>query len=154
VFLVCVAMFSCVPAARADEAGKAVKAQQLLQLLQGDQMMKRLEPMLKAMSSRMEVPGATDEQRARIQETQRKVTALVTERIKKAMPELARIYADVYTEEELDGILAFYNSPVGKSFLQKMPEVMERSVPVSMQLNNDIVKELQPEMDKLSREAK
>ncbi len=81
-------------------------------------------------------------------------SSLVTERMKKAMPEVAKIYADVYTEEEIDGILAFYNSPAVEAFVQKMPEVLQRLVPVTMQLMNGIVKDLQPEVDRLSREGK
>jgi hypothetical protein len=46
---------------------------------------------------------------------QERLTALVAEHLNKAKPALVKIYADTYTEEELDGILAFYKSPAGEA---------------------------------------
>lgn len=37
------------------------------------------------------------------------------------MDKLVPAYADVYTEEELQGMLSFYESPIGQSVLRKMP---------------------------------
>lgn len=39
----------------------------------------------------------------------------------------AKIYAETYTQAEVDGQLAFYTSPVGASVLAKMPLLMQRS---------------------------
>jgi hypothetical protein len=34
-----------------------------------------------------------------------------------------KLYADTYTESELDGILAFYKSPAGQAMLTKAPQL-------------------------------
>jgi len=134
----------CASPVRADEASKSAKAEELLQLTQGDQMMKMMEPMMKGMMAQM------PEQRARVGEMQGKMMSLVAGRLSKAKPALAKVYTDTYTEEEIDGILVFYKSPAGKAFLEKMPEVMQRSMPVMMQMMGD----LQPEIKRMMEGAK
>ncbi len=44
----------------------------------------------------------------------------------KIKPDFVKAYSEVYTEEELSGIIAFYNSPVGQALLTKGAEVAKR----------------------------
>lgn len=143
----------CAPPLRADEASKSAKAEELLQLMQGDQMMKMMEPMMKGMMAQMgkDIPA---EQRAKVGEMQGKMMALVAVSFSKAKPALAKVYTDTYTEEEIDGILAFYKSPAGKAFLQKMPEVMQRSMPVMMQMMGDLQPEIKKMMEGMQEKSK
>ncbi|HWQ55507.1 MAG TPA: DUF2059 domain-containing protein [Bryobacteraceae bacterium] len=144
-----VTLLWCASPVRADEASKSARAEELVQLMQGDQMIKMMEPMMKGMAG-MVKPDMPAEERVKIGEMQRKLMALVADRLSKARPALAKVYADTYTEEEIDGILAFYKSPVGKAFLEKMPEVMQRSAPMMMVL----MRGLQPEIRKMMEEMK
>jgi len=141
------------PPLRADEASKSAKAEELLQLTQGDQMMKMMEPMMKGMLAQMD-KDMPAEQRARVGEMQGKMMALVAVSLSKAKPALAKVYTDTYTEEEIDGILAFYKSPAGKAFLQKMPEVMQRSMPVMMQMMGDLQPEIKTMMEGMKEKSK
>lgn len=43
--------------------------------------------------------------------------------MQKMMEKLIPAYAEVYTEEELQALVDFYESPVGQSVLKKMPEL-------------------------------
>ena len=45
----------CASPLRADEASKSAKAEELLQLTQGDQMMKMMEPMMKGMLASLRI---------------------------------------------------------------------------------------------------
>jgi uncharacterized protein len=134
-----VTLLWCASPARADETSKSAKAEALLQLVQGDQMMKTIEPLMKTMAGSIS-PDMPDEERAKIREMQKRMMTTVLEVYNRTKPTLAKIYADTYTEQELDGILAFYKSPVGKSVLEKMPEVMQR---VAMIIGPEIAKKLQ-----------
>ena len=145
-----VALLWCATPVRADEATKSAKAEELLQLTQTDQMMKMLEPMKGIVAAQMNKTDMSAEQREKAVEMQEKMMALVADRLKKATPALVKVYTDTYTEEELDGILAFYKSPAGKAMLQKMPQVIQRSMPVMMQLMGD----LQPEIRKMTEGMK
>jgi hypothetical protein len=148
-----VTLLWCVAPLRADEASKSAKAEELLQLTQGDQMVKMMEPMMKGMVAQMD-KDMSAEQRAKVGEMQGKMMALVAVRLSKAKPALVKVYTDTYTEEEIDGILAFYKSPVGKAFLQKMPEVMQRSMPVMMQMMGDLQPELKTMMEGMKEKSK
>ncbi len=138
---------------RADEASKSAKAAELLQLTQGDQMMKAMEPMMKGMLAQAEkdIPA---EQRAKVGEIQEKIMALIAVSLNNAKPALAKVYTDTYTEEEIDGILTFYKSAVGKAFLQKMPDVMQRSMPVMMQMMRDLQPEMKTMIEGLKEKSK
>ena len=35
----------------------------------------------------------------------------------------AEIYSDVFTEDEIQGIIDFYKSPIGQKMLEKQPEL-------------------------------
>ena len=148
-----VTLLWCASPLRADEASKRLKAEELLQLAQGDQMMKTMEPMMKGMMAQAD-KDMPAEQRAKVGEMQEKIMALVAASLNKAKPALAKVYTDTYTEEELDGILAFYKSPAGKAFLQKMPEVMQRSMPVMMKMMGDLQPEIKTMMEGIKEKSK
>lgn len=148
-----VALLWCASPVRADEASKAAKAAELLQLSQGDQMMKMMEPMMKGMIAQAD-KDMPAEQRAKVGEMQEKIMALIVASINKSRPALVKVYTDTYTEEEIDGILAFYKSPPGKAFLQKMPEVMQRSMPVMMQVMSDLQPQIRTMMEEIKEKSK
>jgi hypothetical protein len=90
------------------------------------------------------------EQRAKLGNMQEKTMALLTASVSKSKHALAKLYSDTYTEEELDGILEFYKSPAGKVFMQKLPEVMQRSVPLMTQMTV----EMQAEINMMAEEMR
>lgn len=52
------------------------------------------------------------------------------------LPLLAKLYADEYTEEELNAILAFVKTPAGQKMIQRTPAVMQKAT----QLGEDYAK--------------
>lgn len=48
----------------------------------------------------------------------------------KMRPVYIQIYQESFTQEEIDGMIAFYQSPAGAAFVRKMPVVMERSMSI------------------------
>jgi hypothetical protein len=66
----------------------------------------------------------------------------------KLEPAYEQIYADLYTEDELDGILAFYKSPVGQAFLAKTPEATRQV----LQLSKQQFDALTPQLEKLTED--
>ena len=51
----------------------------------------------------------------------------------KLKPSFAAIYADTFTQEEVDGLIAFYDGPIGKSLIAKTPELTLRSLQMMQQ---------------------
>jgi hypothetical protein len=54
------------------------------------------------------------------------------------------IYAEVFTKEELDGVIAFYESPAGQKFVAKQPQLTQ----VTMQKMQTLISEMMPELQK------
>ena len=63
-------------------------------------------------------------------------------------PVFLKVYLDTYTEDELDGILAFYRSPAGQAFVSKTPILMQRSI----QLMQQQIGVVQPQMEEAQKE--
>lgn len=59
---------------------------------------------------------------------------------------LAVVYMESYSEEEVDAILTFYNSPIGKKMIAETPEITQKS----MQIGQTWGMQLQPLMAKYS----
>ena len=64
-------------------------------------------------------------------------------------PLMVRIYVESFTQEEMEGLIAFYESPAGKAFTKKMPVVMEKS----MMLMQERVGPMMQRMEAAMREA-
>ena len=123
------------PAVFADQASKDAKIDEMLALVNADALMKQvfeqmnrqMDTMVKTLADQYKIPA---EKRGDLAAVTKKMTDILVEDLSWARmkPIYIRIYEDVYTEEELDGLLAFYKSPVGQSFLKKTPVIMQKSV--------------------------
>jgi uncharacterized protein len=138
--------------ARGDEASKRAKAQQLFMLLHMDRMMDQLLVGVKSQIQQIvqNMPGtdeATPEQKKQVADFQQRVLTLVNDKLgwKALEPDFINLYASTYTEEELDGILAFYRSPAGQKMLDKTPELMTKSTEITQQK----MREVQPQLNQM-----
>jgi hypothetical protein len=69
-------------------------------------------------------------------------------------PEYARLYAEVYNDEEIAGILAFYKSAAGQAFVKKMPLLMSKSIEMAQRQMADLMPEIQRIADEAARQSK
>lgn len=53
------------------------------------------------------------------------------------------LYADVFTEKEIKGLIQFYESPEGQAFVKKQPELNQKSMLLSQKLMMKIIPQLQ-----------
>lgn len=73
------------------------------------------------------------------------------------MTPMLSVYAEVYSEEELRGLISFYESPVGKAFLIKSPLATQKSMTVMqewMAKNMAKMKQIAEDSAKEARAAK
>ncbi|MNE88828.1 hypothetical protein D3C80_1861720 [compost metagenome] len=63
----------------------------------------------------------------------------------KLKPELVKIYTSNFSEQELKDLIAFYESPLGKKVLEKMPSLTQQSA----QLTQSRLEAAVPEVNKL-----
>jgi len=115
----------------ATPESKTLAAQLLESMDMKNQMEKSFEIMKQSIPSMMSQMGvqSTDDS----QEIMKKVMDLVSSEMSwdKLKDDYIAIYAETFTADELKGLVEFYNSPAGKKFTEKQPEIMQRSMQIS-----------------------
>ena len=66
----------------------------------------------------------------------------------------ADIYAEVLSLEELEGLIKFYESPVGQQYIKKQPELTSATMKKMQVLMQDLIPDIQKEVAKAVEEAK
>jgi uncharacterized protein len=137
--------------ARADDASKAAKIEEMLKLTHVDQlmeqMMAQMQPMMEAQFKKIGLP---DDARPAMEEFQKRMTEWMTGKMgyDKLKPIYVKIYAETLTEEEIDGAIAYYRTPAGQSLLKKMPLLMQKSMTYVQDMMGDVI----PEMAKIGED--
>ena len=77
--------------------------------------------------------------------SQEKIFALLEQEMswQKMKGELAQVYAESLTPEEVKGITAFYKSPAGQAFLDKQPLIMQKSMAMQQKLMKGMIPKIQ-----------
>lgn len=147
--------------ARADEASKRAKIHEMFAMLHMErnvqQMLDGVMKQVSAMSQQMGTGKAPPEIQAKLDDFQKRVMDLVTAQVswEKLEPQYTELYAQTYTEQEVDDILTFYRSPSGEAMIAKTPELLQKSMamgqermqavmPQLMQMVQDFAKEVAP----------
>lgn len=91
------------------------------------------------------------ERDAALRQLRVRIVALLREEMSwtKMRPHFVRIYRDTFSQEEVDGMLKFYRSDVGRSVNAKMPLVMQNSA----QLMQQLMVQLAPRLKAIQEEA-
>lgn len=63
------------------------------------------------------------------------------------------IYQETFTQEEIDGLIAFYRSPAGAAFVDKMPLVMQKSALAMQARMPQLMEKMKAAMQKAMAEA-
>jgi uncharacterized protein len=142
----------CLPlTAHADEASRRAKAEEMVQLLHMDTLMKQLmdgmRQQVSTTTQQLAGKTLTPQDQARLDEFQQKLYAMIDAQIgwKAIEPDILDLYAETFTDDELDGILAFYKSPAGISMVQKLPGLTTQA----MQLTQSRMATLQPQVKQM-----
>ncbi len=75
-----------------------------------------------------------------------KMRADLAPRLGELSAEVAKIYAEHFTEQELKDLLAFYNSPVGKKFIVEQANVVNSSLKFAQDWANKLSDEVTVKM--------
>ena len=116
-------------AAHADDASQRAKAEQLVNLNNTqktvEQIAQNINAQIDQLADRAAGPDATADQKTKIDDFKKQAAQLIGTSLGWASmkPSIIDIYVKTFTEEQLDSILAFYKSPAGAAFLEKMPEI-------------------------------
>ncbi|MBV2203904.1 MULTISPECIES: DUF2059 domain-containing protein [Pseudomonas] len=153
VFSVCTALILSLAsvAANADQASHARNAERFLQLANADRLAVPVYAQVQQMfAQRFAETQAPENKKALLERYQAKANTALDQAIgwKKLEPELVSIYTSQFTERELAELIEFYESPLGKKMLDKLPELNARSA----QLTQKKLEAAVPEVNKLLAE--
>ena len=83
-----------------------------------------------SLASLPQARNLTPEQRAHFDDGMAQVDAMMRDEMSwaKLRPEFVRIYTATFTQEEIDGQIAFYRTPAGQAVIAKTPQLSERSM--------------------------
>jgi hypothetical protein len=128
------ALVLCLPlAARADDASRHAKAEELVTLLHMERMSKQATNSIMQQTVTMATQKSggtlTPDATIALGNFQKSLQEVIDPQIgwKAIEPEFARLLETNFTEEELDSILVFYKSPAGKALVTKMPDVSDQA---------------------------
>ena len=135
----------------ADDASRRTKAKEVVEALHVDRLVAQIVASVNAQTSaitkRVAPASTTPAQNAAMQTFHDKVLSLTESQINwpALQPAYIDLYARTFTEEELDGILAFYRSPSGKALLEKSPTLTADAQKITQQK----LVEMQPQLNQL-----
>ena len=159
--LVVVGVFGLLCLSYAQENVRKQLAEELLLLMEVDKTVAKTFDMIKQMQMNqlgsMKLPEElTKEASERIVSMQGEIMDIVAKELEwdKLKEDYISIYADVFTKEELEGIIAFYKTPVGQKFIKKQPELMQKSMEITQKQMTTIMPKIQKAMQDLKKTLK
>ncbi len=149
-FLATIALFLAALPAFADDASKTAKVEEFLKLAKMDDTLRQAlalsaNQIKSGMLQQMTGTKLSPEQEKSMGEFQDKVTALVSGALswEKMKPAYVRLYADAYTEPQIDDILAFYRSPSGQAMVAGNASLMTKASAIAQKQLAEVMPELQ-----------
>lgn len=130
----------------------ATKAERLL-----DGMYANIEQMMRqSMQAAVQGQTLSDEQRRVLDAAPPRLAKVMREELNYASlkPLYVQIYRESFTQDEIDGLLAFYRSPAGVAMIEKMPVVMNKSMVAVQQRMGPMMDKLRQAMEAAVAEAK
>ena len=152
--LPCLAVLACLlfaASALADEKSHRQAAEELLAVTDTGSIMEQVQEQVRVMYSGitkdMDIPP---EKQVVTERYMSRLGDLMAEELswEKTKDQFIELYMTVYTEDEIRELTAFYQSPVGKKLLAKMPQLVQES----MRIAQEHVKNVLPKIEALSNE--
>jgi uncharacterized protein len=114
------------------------------------------QSMRQSMVATMQGRQLSPEQQRVIDEAPAKFAQVLREEMTwdKMRPIYVQIYQESFTQEEVDGLIAFYESPAGVAFVEKMPVVMQKSMSIMQSRMAPMIEKIRGGMKQTIDEAK
>jgi hypothetical protein len=134
---------------------------QLLQLTkidrQMDSVLAQMEGAMKESLQRLTKgkPLGAEEQ-AMLDKQQAKMSAILKEELSwdKVKGQYVQAYREMFSQEEIDGLIAFYQTPAGQSLVNKQPELAKRAMTILQQRMAPVMKRIQKMSEETALELK
>lgn len=135
-----------IQAANDDMAVRSKLATKLLEVMEVGKMLNQSFDSMKKMQSGMTkrlVKNAKDQKLAI--KHQQKIMDLMKKELswENLKPGFEKLYAETYSAEELKGLIKFYQSPIGRKFTAKQPQMQQKSMVMVQKMMMRIMPKIQ-----------
>jgi hypothetical protein len=151
--LVSLVLAACAANAASAASDPLASEESVRKLLEVTESRKMLESVWQHVETSMDVTlqqllgdqKLTDKQRKQMDEVRARVVAIMREELSWEFMEsmMMEVYTKTFTQQEVDGMLAFYASPAGRSVITKMPVAMQHSMEIMQQRMATMIPKLQ-----------
>jgi hypothetical protein len=151
--LVSLLLAACAANAAYAASDKLASEESVRKLLEVTESRKMLESVWQHVESSMDMTltqligeqKLTAQQQKQMTEIRTKVVAIMREELSWEFMEsmMMEVYMKTFTQAEVDGMLAFYASPAGRSVITKMPVAMQHSMEIMQQRMSTMIPKLQ-----------
>ncbi|UZE95658.1 DUF2059 domain-containing protein [Alkalimarinus alittae] len=137
--------------ANADADRQRLLAEEMLEVSQASSVLDNMSAQVNAMFSQtVQQMNLSEEKKAEAAKYQQRLNEIMEEELSwsKLKGQFVDVYVDVFSEEELKELVAFYKSPLGKKLIVKMPQLMQESMGLAQKQMQSII----PKIKQLSQE--
>jgi hypothetical protein len=132
---------------QAADPARVAAAKEMMQVAGVARQLDELMPLLASQLSQGFIALAPDKAQE-IQEVFGQLSVRFVERKGELIDEVAGLYAELLSVEELNGIIAFYKSPAGVKFIAVQPRIIRQSAMVGQRWGAQIGREIEEEARK------
>src|ERR1035437_8131604 len=75
-----------------------------------------------------------------------------TKMIAKMKEPFVQVYRETFSQGEVDGLIAFYQSPTGQAFVDKQPELMKNTMAIMQQRMGPMMQKIQQMSEETAKE--
>ena len=125
-----------------DEASHRQLSTELLELMKVDEMTDKMFEQIKMMQKAQFAQAGLPAESINLQDKIMEIMAqeLSWDALKN---DYIKLYVDTFSEEDLKGLIDFYKSPLGQKFVEKTPELMEKSMQISQRRTMELLPKIQ-----------
>ncbi|HEX3046370.1 MAG TPA: DUF2059 domain-containing protein [Bacillota bacterium] len=146
ILVVFIAVFSFGVSVSAQEDTYSASVEKLLVLMNENQLLDQVFQQLKSMQlKQLQQMNISPEQYPIMEKYFTKIYDIIREEMgwEKIKGDFIQIYKSVYSEEDIQQLIDFYESPLGQKVLAKMPFIMEQSIALSQKYMEEILPKIQ-----------
>lgn len=151
--LAIVSLFLCSHAFGADQPASEASVREILRMTNVERLIEGMFPQMEAMMKQgmdqasAELPLSEQEKkaaRAFAESFAQKILESMREEMTwaKLEPVYVAIYQRAFTQEEIEGLVAFYKTKTGQALIKKTPQVMQESMLASQQMMAPVLKKM------------
>ncbi|GGJ89710.1 DUF2059 domain-containing protein [Pseudomonas matsuisoli] len=154
-FLLALCLLGGSTGAWADARSHQAEAERFLQLAQADKLTVPVYAQVQQMfAQRFEEAKAPESKKATLERYQAKANTALDKAVgwNQIKPDMVKLYTTNFSEAELQQLITFYQSPLGKKVMQQLPALNAQSAQIAQARLEKAVPEVNGLMEQMSKE--